>query len=88
VLAVHVTNQFLDLRRVVRGLAADAGMEVIEINRPGDRVEGAWTSVWMLVTDDMYFVERASALATPPTDSAAQRVVWTDAFSTLVSVLR
>jgi hypothetical protein len=88
VLAVHVTNQFLDLRRVVRGLAADAGMHVVEIERQGDRDAGSWTSVWMLVTEDVGFVKRASAFSTPVTPSTPPPIVWTDAFSSIVSVLR
>jgi hypothetical protein len=88
VLAVHVTNQFLDLRRVVRGLAADDGLQVVEIDRPADHDEGVWTSVWMLVTEDGKFLHRASAFSAPASGSTPSRVVWTDAFSSLVSVLR
>jgi hypothetical protein len=87
VLALHVSNLYLDLPAVVRGLSADAGLHAIEIDRPADPDSGAWKSIWMLATTNDAFIARASRIA-QPTPEMARALVWTDSFSSLISVLR
>ena len=84
ILAVHVSNRYLDLKPIVRGLAARRGLEVLEIFRDSDFSNRAAASTWMLVTRNRAFADavRPSALepdGTPP-------VVWTDDFSSLIAV--
>lgn len=87
VLAVHVTNHFLDLKAVVRGLAKEAGRQLVEIETDDDYVRGLNGNTWMLVTGNAAMVAAASAVATPgPPDAKA--VIWTDAFSSLLQVLK
>jgi hypothetical protein len=88
VLAVHVSNHYLDLRRVVRGLAGETGLQTVEVNRPESTKSGAWASVWMLVSADEAFLHRARSLIAPSAASTAPPVVWTDSFSSLLGVLR
>jgi len=87
VLAVHVTNHFLDLKAVVRGLAREAGRQVIEIETDDDFLRGLDGNTWMLVTGNDAMVAAASAVATPEPPEA-KVVVWTDAFSSLLQVLK
>jgi hypothetical protein len=87
VLALHVSNLYLDLPAVVRGLSADAGLHAIEIDRPADLDSGAWKSIWMLATTNDAFIARADRIA-QPTPELARALVWTDSFSSLISVLR
>jgi hypothetical protein len=87
VLALHVSNLYLDLPAVVRGLSADAGLHAIEIDRPADLDTGAWKSIWMLATTNDAFIARAGRIA-QPTPELARALVWTDSFSSLISVLR
>jgi hypothetical protein len=87
VLALHVSNQYLDLTQVVRGLSADAGWEALEVNRGADPALGVMKSKWMLATADAGLAAAVRPLATPLAPGA-RSIVWTDAYSSLVSVLR
>jgi hypothetical protein len=87
VLAVHVTNHFLDLKAVVRGLAKEAGRQVVEIERDDDFLRGIDGNTWMLVTGNAAMVAAANAGATPESPDA-KALVWTDAFSSLLQVLK
>jgi hypothetical protein len=87
VLAMHVSNNYLDLPTVVRGLAGEAGLQTLEIDRQADPESGAWKSIWVLVSANDEFLSRASRLARAvPGD--ARTLVWTDSFSSLISVLK
>ena len=87
VLAVHVTNHFLDLDAVVRGLAAETGRQVVEIETDDDYVRGLSGNTWMLVTNNAAMVAAAGSVATPESPDA-KALVWTDAFSSLLQVLK
>lgn len=89
VLAVHLTNLFLDLEPLVRGLALRAGKRSVVIDNPKDEAAGSEASTWMLVTADGKFLDgplvKASAAALP----AGQRtLVFTDQYSDLFRLLR
>lgn len=86
VLAVHVSNLHLDLEPVVRGLAADAGWEPLLINHRGSDVLGTRTSDWMLLSSNAEFLAQVRPLAQP--EASRPPVVWTDQFSSLISVLK
>ncbi len=87
VLAVHVSNQHLDLTGVVRGTARELGMAVAHVTRAPDARVSATSSEWMVASRQTTFIERVRALA-PAASAATPAVVWTDAFSSLTSVLR
>jgi hypothetical protein len=87
VLAVHVTNHYLDLKAVVRGLATDAGRQVVEIETDDDYLRGLDGNTWMLVTGNASVVAAASPFAAPRLPDA-KVLVWTDAFSSLLQVLK
>lgn len=82
VIAVNISNRYLDLRPVVRAQAADLGMEMRFIVRAEDS-QGATRSSWLLVT-------RNEALLTryPQRSTDRSELVWTDAFSSLLPLLR
>ena len=87
VLAVQVTNRYVDLKPVVRGVAASTGLQAVHV--PSFERGVLWSSDWMLVgrgggvLDD----ELVSAGSLPPLGSRSD-VVWTDDWSDLVSVLK
>jgi hypothetical protein len=83
VLAVHVSNLHLDLERVVRGLAGDMGLASVLV-RQDSRDDSL--SEWVLVPSDERFLAQLDSLGAPPSGRAP--VVWTDQFSSLLSVLR
>jgi hypothetical protein len=86
ILAFHISNQFLDLEPVVSGLAADPMLHVLRTETPTDPATAARTSYWLLVTANEAFVSALPAAVTAAPRTPA--IVWTDTFSSLVSVLR
>ncbi len=87
VLAVHVSNRYLDLTPIVRGLAREEGKQVLVVEGDEDASLGIEGSTWVLVTGNEAFVAGAKSLA-EPAQPAARSVVWTDAFSSLLPVLK
>ena len=87
VLAVHVSNQYLDLRPVVRGLAQELGERVLEVESQDDLELGLDSATWMLLSANAAFLDAAAPFAQPE-PVGAPAVVWTDAFSSLIPVLK
>jgi hypothetical protein len=87
VLAVHVSNRYLDLTPVVRGLAAEQGRRALTIEATDDDDRALDSSTWMLVTSNAKFIETATPYADAPVP-AAKSIVWTDAFSSLLQVIK
>ena len=91
VIAVHVSNDYLDLRAVVLGLAKPHALNCVFLDTPGDRESWKFRSQWMLLT------RNESILESPEIRDAAQSandlealhpLVWTDDFNNLLHVLR
>nr|MBA3371524.1 hypothetical protein [Thermoleophilaceae bacterium] len=91
VLAMHISNRYLDLEPVVAALASDAGLSCLtreEQRRAPVRVPGKIPSHWAVMA------ERPTALARLAADprwrpcrrSPGERV-WTDDFSNIVGAL-
>lgn len=87
ILAVHTSNRYLDLRPVVHGAAADLGLRVLEVRQPSHAAKRAVGNSWLLVTANEEFVSGIRLTAEPELDEPPT-IVWTDSFSSLVSILR
>jgi hypothetical protein len=87
VLAVHVSNHYLDLPPIVRGLAAEQGRQVVMIETTDDESRALDSSTWMLVTNNAALLENAEPYVTKP-EGLVRTLVWTDAFSSLLQVLK
>jgi hypothetical protein len=89
VIAVHISNRYLDLDPVVRGLADALGLAVIRVDDTQNDAQ-VYASDWMLLARD----ESAFALIlklADPTEPPVQDgpwPLWTDAYSNLVQVLK
>jgi len=86
VLAVHVSNRFLDLRPVVSAAAARLGKEAVLIQ---DSAKNLYASNWILVGDPNGFegqadLEGAGVIILPGTKTR----LWTDDFSNLFEALK
>ena len=92
VLAVHITNRYLDLRPVLGDLARDAGLAALvreDDDVPeAERAAGKSSSVWVVAA------RRPGPLGRlvddprwEPLTAPAKPSVWTDDFSNIVSVL-
>lgn len=89
VLALHITNRYLDLRPVVWGLADHFGLHAALIESQGDE-ERAYHATWMLLTDDPAFLQQPeiASRATPRPDDLRRVPLWTDDYSNLFRILK
>lgn len=76
VLAVHVTNRYLNLVPIVEALAADAGKEALEYHNRPDPERQVLAADWIVVSPATGPVRRPGG------------PIWTDDYSNLFSVLK
>ncbi|MDP1999420.1 MAG: hypothetical protein Q8K22_07470, partial [Rhodoferax sp.] len=88
VLAVHITNRFLDLRPVVKTAATHFGKDVRLVDADGDPDKLVLRSRWALLSSDEAFfrdgrLSGAEALAEP-----VGFAPWKDDYSSIFSILK
>jgi hypothetical protein len=92
ILAVHVSNRYLDLVPVVSRNAQDVGKGALQIDDDGEEYDYLTSSDWVLVTSDL-----AVNMFTDPLFQAAKIVrartrpslrPWTDDYSNLFQILK
>ena len=89
ILAVHVSNRYLDLRPVVAGAAASLGKPAIVVKTQADATNGLSNTTWVLVSDRQEFFE-ADQIKRATTSTVETRDLrpWTDDYSNLLRVLK
>ena len=85
ILAVHVSNRYVDIKPVVRGAAAELGWEVLEIEESD--VAARAHREYVAARDVAMRLHRARAQFAI-TDPETNTVIWTDAFSSLLPLLK
>ncbi|HMU37699.1 MAG TPA: fused MFS/spermidine synthase [Pseudomonadota bacterium] len=84
-IAIQITNRYLNLVPVVRGLAHAEGFQVLRVRSPQDDGHEIYEADWMLLTKNAGFSEFLTKQVSPLGN--AQAVLWTDDFSPLFSLL-
>jgi hypothetical protein len=89
VLALHISNRYLDLKPVCEGGARAVGREAWAVEDEGDQASYFSASTWVLVTSDldMYqgnFFKDATSYQLTPTKGFRS---WTDDYSNLFQIL-
>ena len=87
ILAVHITNRYLDLAPVVLRLAAALRMSAMEVVSNGSNDFGGSPSLWVLVTKDSSVFHSsvfAHSNSAPPEKPGP---LWTDDYTSLFPVL-
>jgi spermidine synthase len=89
-LAVHVSNQYLNIEPVVAAAASALGREAVVVNHEIDATQGVYPSSWVLIGSRDGFlarseIEKAGEIL-PANASASQ--LWTDNYSSLWRVLK
>jgi SAM-dependent methyltransferase len=88
ILAVHISNRYLDLRPVVAAVSRSAGLEARFVTNPDDDLRDVLRSDWVLAAApvpgfDENLESRSQAIA-----SAAGVRLWTDEYSNLFRILK
>jgi spermidine synthase len=82
IVAVHVTNRYLDLAPVVEALAAALRKQVRMIHSEADPPSGIYAADWSLVADDLDWWRSR------PQTIARKLPTWTDDYSNLFRILK
>jgi hypothetical protein len=90
ILAVHVSNLYLDLAPVVRALALARGLHWTKIDAPGDERAATTPSEWMLLARSAEALDSAEirAASVPAMGAGERPLLWTDDYSSLLPILR
>jgi spermidine synthase len=89
ILAVHISNRYLDLKPVLREAAARFGRHARLVDEDSDDERGLYGSTWVLVSDDPGVFERAPLAAAAAALESDKRVrLWTDDYSDLWRILK
>jgi len=88
VLAVHVTNRFVNLGPVVAQAEAGSGKTVRVLSVETDWSRGVASSVWVLVTDRTELFRRPTLWIGRPVQVPPGLHAWTDDYSSIWNVLR
>jgi hypothetical protein len=88
VVAFHITNQYLDLKPVVYGLAAYYHLLKVSISTHGNSL--TWNSDWVLLSRDETLLKDPVIWGLSQSHPAASRpnLLWTDDFSNLLYCLK
>ena len=87
VLAMNVTNAFLDLVPVLKHAADHYGKNIRLLEHPGDQ-DLAFASRWIVITDSKDFFDQTSLQAMRAVDVPKDFVAWRDDYSSLLAVLK
>jgi hypothetical protein len=89
IIAFHVSNQYLNLSPEIAQLAVASGMQSRLVESAGDESAGSYRSTWVLLSDNTSFFSRAEiAAVADKTPTLPGLRVWTDNYSSLLSILQ
>jgi hypothetical protein len=90
ILLFHITNRFLDLNPVIRGLAEAVGARAVRLVAENDPVIGRTRTQWVAVTSSQLLAQQIGRLSTAKPWGAEDKppLVFTDDFSSLLNVLK
>ncbi|HEY6561177.1 MAG TPA: fused MFS/spermidine synthase [Polyangiaceae bacterium] len=89
ILAVHISNRYIDLAPVVRQLASDLGKRAHFIQGQDDEERGLSASDWVAVTSNRAFVQDENVYGhiVPWSPQARPPIAWSDDFSSVYALL-
>ena len=88
VLAVHISNQYLNLAPVVAGAANWLGKEAVVVENKADSPRGIYRATWVLVGNRQGFIGQAEIeKAGTVLGAGSSQLQWTDDYSSLFKVL-
>lgn len=91
IIAVHISNRYLDLRPAIEGLAKRFNLHLATISHnPKDDDWWLYRTTWCLLTRDPQRLahEQIQRAMDEPSDATAKTVLWTDDHASLIPVLK
>jgi SAM-dependent methyltransferase len=89
ILAVHISNRYLDLVPVVQQAARHLGLEIRQVENDDDDDAGVYRSDWMLLSGSAAaFTGNSLKEAAERIDSEPRVRLWTDDYSDLYRILK
>jgi hypothetical protein len=90
VLAVHISNRYLDLQPVVEKLAEYFKLQVVTVADDNEPDWWIYATTWMLVTRDKDFLthDRIRDVAELPGADKSKFPLWTDDYASLYSIMK
>ena len=91
IVAVHISNRYLNLFPVVAGTAGHHNLEMVYIEHlPNDSVREEASSDWILLTNNHEFIEdkEVQDLSQDPRQWYSSPIKWTDQYSNLIDVMK
>jgi spermidine synthase len=89
ILALHITNRYINLKPVLHILSAQAGMRAVAVNTSENQETGAVPAEWVLLSS------RLETFDSPPIQGAGKSLpqtqdvrMWTDDYSSLFHLLK
>jgi hypothetical protein len=89
ILAVHISNKYLNLEPVVSAAATALTKKAVMVNNDDDHGNGVYAATWILVGDYRAFmgdrhIEQSGTVLAP----AGTKYLWTDDYSSLLRLLK
>jgi spermidine synthase len=89
ILAVHISNRYLDLKPVLHEAAARFGRHARIVDEDSDDDRGVYGSTWVLISDDAKTFEHSPLeKAAAPLETEKRVRLWTDDYSDLWRILK
>ncbi|MBL9210792.1 MAG: fused MFS/spermidine synthase, partial [Opitutaceae bacterium] len=90
VLAIHISNRYLDLQPVVEKLAEHFKLNVVTISDDNEPDWWIYATTWMIVTRNKEFLEseRIKDVAEQPEANRKSSPLWTDDYASLYSIMK
>ncbi len=90
VIAIHISNRYLDLQPVVERLAQHFGLATACISDDTEEDWWVYSTTWMLVTNDRALLARPeiAAVTIAPKKDARPAALWTDDNANLYSIMK
>ncbi len=89
-LAVHVSNNYLNLAPVVQGAAAYLNKHAVIVNSPEDRANGIYRTSWILIGNQVGSRSQGDieGVGELPTRKNNNFMLWTDDYNSLFRILK
>jgi hypothetical protein len=88
ILAVHISNRYLDLEPVVQGESQALGKQARTVDTDDDASQDVFAATWVLVTTPPYQFDQTIVDASQPAQATRKVRLWTDDYSNLFQILK